>query len=220
MGAASHLGIRLRDYDARIRTFIPHYEAILDAAADALASMGRRAPVMLDLGTGTGSLAARAMKTVPAARLVGIDSDDALLAVARKRLGGRLTTLSGDFQALPLPRCDAITASFALHHVRTRRRKAALYARCFRTIRPGGLLVTADCCLSSSPRLRARDREAWLEHLRRRYSPARAEGFLQAWAREDVYFRLDDEIAMLREAGFTVDVPWRRDSFAVIVGST
>jgi tRNA (cmo5U34)-methyltransferase len=219
MGAASHLGIRLRDYDARIRTFIPHYDAILDAAAGALVTIGRRAPVILDLGIGTGALAARAMAVAPAARLAGIDNDDAMLAVARRRLRGRLTTLSGDFLSLPLPMCDAITASFSLHHVPTRRRKAALYARCFAAIRPGGMLVNADCCLSSSPRLQARDRAAWLDHLRKRYSPARGERFLRTWAREDVYFRLEDEIAMLRKAGFTVDVPWRRDSFAVVLAT-
>jgi hypothetical protein len=39
MGVAAHLGIRLREYDARIRTFIPHYEEMLDAAA-AVAATG------------------------------------------------------------------------------------------------------------------------------------------------------------------------------------
>ena len=33
MGAASHLGIDLREYDSRIRTFIPGYDELLDAAA-------------------------------------------------------------------------------------------------------------------------------------------------------------------------------------------
>ena len=33
MGVASHLGIQLTEYDRRIRTFIPDYEEMLDAAA-------------------------------------------------------------------------------------------------------------------------------------------------------------------------------------------
>ena len=41
----------------------------------------------------------------------------------------------------------------------------------------------------------------------------------ETWAKEDVYFRLEDEIELLRSAGFSVDVPWRRDSFAVVVGA-
>jgi trans-aconitate methyltransferase len=147
-----------------------------------------------------------------------VDSDEHMLALARQRLGTRLTALAGNFLSIPLPPCDVITASFALHHVPTRRRKAALYARCFSALRPGGMLVNADCCTASNARLEAHDRAAWRTHLQQRYSKARSEGFLRAWAKEDVYFRLEDEIDLLESAGFAVDVPWRRDGFAVIVG--
>ena len=37
MSVATHLGIDLGEYDARIRTFIPHYEEMLDVAAGSLA---------------------------------------------------------------------------------------------------------------------------------------------------------------------------------------
>jgi hypothetical protein len=67
--------------------------------------------------------------------------------------------------------------------------------------------------------LQARDRAAWLAHLRRRYGGIRAAAYLRAWAEEDVYFRLEDEIELLRSAGFSVDVPWRRDAFAVVLGT-
>ena len=43
MGVASHLGIQLDEYDARIRTFIPRYERMLDVAADAVAGLKGRA---------------------------------------------------------------------------------------------------------------------------------------------------------------------------------
>lgn len=219
MGAAEHLGIKLRDYDARIRTFIPRYEEMVAAAAAALKALRRRAPVVIDLGIGSGALAARCAAAAPGARIVGIDNDEGMLALAQKRLGRRMTALPGDFLSTRLPRCDVVAASFALHHVPTRRRKAALYARCFAALRPGGLLVNADCCVASNPRLRALERDAWRVHLQRWYSGPRSAGFLRAWAKEDVYFRLEDEIGLLQSAGFTVDVPWRRDSFAVIVAT-
>ena len=38
------------------------------------------------------------------------------------------------------------------------------------------------------------------------------------WAKEDVYLTLDREIALLKDAGFEVEVTWRKDSFAVLVG--
>jgi tRNA (cmo5U34)-methyltransferase len=218
LSVASHLGIRLRDYDRMIRTFIPDYEVMLDEAASALRLVRRRAPVVVELGIGSGALARRCVAVAPRARIIGFDLDADILALARKRLGPRLTASSGDFFNTALPRCDVVTASFALHHIRTRARKAAMYRRCFRALRPGGLFVTADCCLATDPRQRGRDRAAWRAHLEQYYRPKRAEGFLRAWAKEDVYFSLEDEIDLLERAGFRVDVRWRRRSFAVLVG--
>ncbi len=214
----SHLGIELREYDRRIRTFIPDYETMLDEAAGAVKVLAPDAKVIVDLGIGTGALAARCLAQMKQARVIGLDVDDGMLEKARRRLGARLSALTMDFVAVPLPRCDAVIASFALHHIRTRRLKAALYGRCHAALRRSGVLVSADCFPASNPRLRAIDRDAWRAHLERRYRPRQAEAFLRAWAEEDVYVPLDVEVDLLRAAGFTVDVPWRRHSFAVVVG--
>lgn len=221
MGAAAHLGIRTGEYDARIRTFIPFYEEILDAAASALATvLPASRPLVVDLGIGSGALAAECLAELPrGTRLIGIDSDGAMLAMARRRLGRRVETIEGNFLQTPVPRSDAVTASFALHHVRTAAEKGRLYRRLFRSLRPGGVFVNADCCLASNLRARSADRAQWRRDLARRYGPARAEQFLRAWAQEDVYLPLELEVALLRRAGFVVDVAWRRASFAVIVGT-
>ena len=78
------------------------------------------------------------------------------------------------------------------------------------------MLVSGDNCLARCPRLQAAHRANWIRHLRTRYTPAKSEGFLRAWKKEDVYFTLEEEMAMLAAAGFSVDVAWRRDSFAVV----
>jgi trans-aconitate methyltransferase len=218
MSVAGHLGIDLREYDARIRTFIPRYEEMLDAAAAALTIARPRREVVVDLGIGSGALASRIAARSPRVRLIGIDSDEGILAAAQERLGTQLTPVRGDFTSVGLPRCDAISASFSLHHIRVSRRKADLYRRAFKALRGGGVIVNADCCPADSPRLRTRDRLAWREHLERAYPRAEAEGYLRAWRKEDCYFPLADEIDLLRRAGFSVDVPWRHDSFAVILG--
>jgi SAM-dependent methyltransferase len=216
MGVASHLGIKLDDYDRSIRTFIPHYEDMLDAAAEAVASMAGRSPRVLDLGTGSGALAGRVLAAVPGARVTGIDADDGMLGLAQKRLRGRLAPMVGDFLSTQLPPCDVITASFSLHHVASRKQKAALYRRGFKALAAHGILVNADCCLSSSPRLQVRDRARWHQHLARTYGRSKAEGFLRAWAKEDFYLTLEMEVELLGAAGFSVDVVWRRDGFATI----
>ena len=141
-----------------------------------------------------------------------------MLAMAEKRLRGRMETVRGNFEKTAIPRCDVISASFALHHIRTGRRKAAIYERCFTALRPGGVIVSADCCLASSTALQHSHRTAWLQHLQTHYSRAKSEGYLRTWAKEDVYFTLDREVELLKGAGFGVEIAFRKTCFAVVVG--
>src|SRR6187401_2152754 len=128
-GAARHLGIHLADYDARIRTFIPGYERMLAAAASALqGALTRRSPAIVDLGIGTGALAHACLRRIPAARIIGVDEDDGMLAAARARLGRPLARTSrGSFEAVDRPACDAVVASLALHHIPTPARRLRLF---------------------------------------------------------------------------------------------
>lgn len=213
MSVASHLGIRLSEYDARIRTFIPDYEEMLEVAAALVPSTCGR---IVDLGTGTGALAARCLRHVPSARVVGIDADPRILAVAARRLGPRATFIADTFLRAKIPRCDVAVASFALHHVRTRAAKRSLYQRVHAALARRGRLITVDCQPSRRPDVARAQRLAWLAHLERHYSRRAAAGLLRAWAAEDVYVPLDTEIALLRDAGFDVDVIWRKDAFAVL----
>lgn len=216
MGVASHLGIKLSEYDSRIRTFIPHYEEMLDVAAAAIPARTR---TIVDLGVGTGALSSRCLAAAPTARTVGIDLDPEILALAARRLGGRATLTTGSFLRAPLPTCDALVASFALHHVRTRAAKAALYRRIRAALRPGGLLLSVDCNPAVDRAVRRVQLDEWLTHLRRAYTAARARAIFASWAQEDVYVPLDAEIALLRSAGFRVELLWRRGAFAVLRGA-
>ncbi|HYE85164.1 MAG TPA: class I SAM-dependent methyltransferase [Vicinamibacterales bacterium] len=218
MGAATHLGIKPGAYDRTIATLIPHYGELLDAAASAVDVMARTAPAVVDLGTGSGALAQRISAVRPKARLIGVDADASMLDAATRRLRGHIQVVEEDFEHVRIPRCDVVSASFALHHVPTGRRKAAVYKRCFAALRPGGMFVSADCYLAASAQLQKRHRGVWLEHLKRNYSSKKAETFLRTWAREDVYFTLDREIELLKDAGFATEVTWRKDCFAVLVG--
>jgi ubiquinone/menaquinone biosynthesis C-methylase UbiE len=217
VAVASHLKIALGEYDARIRTFIPDYEEMLDTATAALAAAARPLATVVDLGTGTGALAARVAADTGCRMLVGIDEDEGMLGMAARRLKTAPATLvTADFVGAALPRCDAITASFALHHIEHRRARKAMFARARKALRAGGVLVSADCHPASNPRLAAAGRQAWHRHLARSYGTRKAEAFLRAWAQEDFYVPLDAELALLTAAGFSTDVVWRRGSFAVI----
>src|SRR5918995_906844 len=161
MGATAHLGIKFGEYDATIASLIPHYKQLIEAAAEAVDVVARTAPAVVDLGTGSGALAAEILKVRPKARLIGIDADASMLEAARKRLKGRIDTIEDNFEMARIPRCDVVSASFSLHHIDSGRKKGALYKRCFTSLRDGGMFVSADCFLATSGKLRQRGRQAW-----------------------------------------------------------
>jgi tRNA (cmo5U34)-methyltransferase len=214
MSVSAHLGIPLREYDHRIRTFIPNYEAMLDEAARALSS---GVGTIVDLGVGTGALSARCKRYLPNARIIGIDADADMLPLARRRLGRDATLVHRNFVRDQLPPGDAYVASLALHHVRTKRAKRGLYSRIHLALRQGGVLVTADCHPSNDRSRWAEQRELWLDHLERSYTHRKAESLLRDWSNEDTYVPLAAELELLDSAGFSAtDVVWRVGAFAVI----
>jgi ubiquinone/menaquinone biosynthesis C-methylase UbiE len=189
---------------------------MLGVAASALPPRTR---TVVDLGIGTGALSARCIDRAPQAGVVGIDVDPEILALAARRLRDRGTFVSGTFLRTPLPACDAVVASFALHHVRTRGAKASLYRRIRKVLRPRGRFVSVDCQPAHDTATRRTDRAAWLAHLERAYPPKEAASLLAAWAHEDAYVPLEAEIDLLTRAGFAVDVLWRKGTFAVLLGA-
>jgi len=221
MSVASHLAVSPAKYDVRIRQLIPLYDELIAEVARALGHAARPVRTIVDLGIGTGALARACLQVAPAARVWGIDADPDMMAIARKRLGRRarrVTMTTGSFLDEALPACDAIVASYSLHHIRTARAKLAFYRRCYRALRPGGVLINGDCAPASTPRGFARDLDVWFTHLAKTFG-GRAQGrrVYESWADEDFYVPLADEIWLLERAGFDVDVPWRRSPFAVIV---
>jgi len=221
MSVAAHLAVSPAKYDARIRSLIPLYDELISEVARALGHASRPVRTIVDLGIGTGALARACLERSPGSRVWGIDADPDMMAIAQARLGRlsrRVTMTTGSFLDEALPPCDAIVASYALHHIRTTREKLAFYRRGHRALRRGGVLINGDCAPASTPRGFARDLDVWFAHLGKSFG-GRAQGrrVYESWAEEDTYVPLAEEIRLLERAGFAVDVPWRRSPFAVIV---
>jgi tRNA (cmo5U34)-methyltransferase len=219
----SHLRLDIAEYDELIRRFIPGYDEMLRELADYLAFYlgDRERSQVLDLGTGTGSLAALVLKRIPNSTVVGIDTDPAMIVEARERLADllpRVTHLLRDF-AGPLPHgCDACMASLALHHVREPVEKRRLYRKILGALLPRGIFINADAVFAENSPLEPWMRSAWAQHIVAcGFSKAEAEAHFQQWSTEDRYFGVQTELHLLHEAGFSnVEVVWRRGPMAVI----
>jgi len=140
-------------WDVQQRSCLPDREERFAALIDAVdEGTGRLDPLVLDLGCGPGSLAARLLDRMPAARVVAIDTDPLLLALGRAGYGKRagLTFADLDLRTpgwaarLRLDRhADAAVSTTALHWLRPPRLRA-MYAELATVLRPGGLLLNGD----------------------------------------------------------------------------
>ena len=100
----------------------------------------------LEIGSGSGAMAAQLLRKFPALRLVATDYDPEMVAVAERslaRFGQRATAQRVDAAALPFPdgRFDVVLSFAMLHHVGD---WAGATAEAIRVIRPGGYFVGYD----------------------------------------------------------------------------
>jgi tRNA (cmo5U34)-methyltransferase len=216
----SHLQLKVTDYDELIRKFIPRYDEMLDEAVLRLRdSVGNRGK-FVDLGIGTGALTERVLQAIPLAEIIGIDADPKMLEEATRRLSANNQPIKvrvQDFLAdLPAGQ-NGYFAALALHHVLTLSTKQKLYRKIYQALLPGGLFLNADALFDESEQIRKR----WAAHLvSAGFTETEASNNLESWKKEDRYYGIETELALLRNAGFVnCDVAWRYGPMAIVVGT-
>ena len=214
-----HLRLEIEAYDRTIRRWIPGYEQALRRVAREIARARPRR--VLDLGAGTGALSEAILTEAPTASVELLDVDGDMLAQARvrlKRFGERARYRRQSFLD-PLPECDAVAASLALHHVPAMSAKAQLYRRILNALAPGGVLVNADVTMPSGEPRRSEDYAQWAAHLVScGIREDRAYEHFREWAGEDTYFPLEMELEAMTEAGFDATCAWQDVPNTLMIG--
>jgi SAM-dependent methyltransferase len=180
-------------WDAQQQIYLPDREdrftAIIDAVEEA---SGRPDPLVLDLGSGPGSLAVRLLRRLPEATVVAIDADPLTLALGRaafadvpglefRDLDLRTAGWSAGLQLSRRP--DAAMSTTALHWL-TQPALAALYAELAGLLRPGGVLLNGDHLAEDDAAtvLRRLDRALLEREERRRFPGGHGESWTDWWA--------------------------------------
>ena len=218
-----HLNLKIAEYDRRIRTLVYAYD---EMRAEHLKLLDRCLPreggLVLDLGGGTGALAAAVAERFPTIQVQIWDTDPAMLSFARERcapFGDRVKFVEKSF-ASPLPACDAVVACIALHHVRDMNVKGQIYRHIFAALRPGGIFANADTLMDPRSAPRAHYFDVWSAFQQSHgISNAEARQNFATWAGEDCYTSLSQEMKLLAEAGFgETDCFWRHEHQGVFGG--
>lgn len=100
---------------------------------------------ILDVGCGTGALAAGLLDAGARVRIVGADLAPAMLRRAGQKLGGRAALVAADAVQLPFAggSFDVVVSNSSLHYWSS---PAAGLAEVRRVLQPGGRLVITDWC--------------------------------------------------------------------------
>jgi ubiquinone/menaquinone biosynthesis C-methylase UbiE len=140
-----------RDYDA-----MDHAAVNARFVADFLAAHGPcRGGDLLDVGTGPARIPIVLCQADPAARVLGVDLAESMIALARHNVAaagvaGRIACLQGDAKALPLPggRFEAVLSNTIIHHIPE---PAPALAEMVRLIAPGGTVMVRDLARPPTP---------------------------------------------------------------------
>jgi tRNA (cmo5U34)-methyltransferase len=178
-------------YSSLIREDIERYDEL--QAETARATEAVTASAILELGTGTGETARQVLERHPGARLVGIDEEETMLAVARLALPGADLRARRLEDPLPEGPFELVVSALAVHHL-DGAGKHDLFRRVADVLAPGGRFVLADVVVPEDP----------------------AEARIPLTEGYDSPDRLDDQLEWLAAAGFGARPTWVAGDLAVI----
>jgi len=131
-----------------MHTDVPRYDELQEETARACEETAAKS--VLELGIGTGETARRVLARLPAARLIGIDESERMLARAREALPQVELVAARLEDPLPAGPFDLVVSVLAVHHLGAAD-KRDLFHRVARVLRPGGRFVLADVVVPDDP---------------------------------------------------------------------
>ena len=218
-----HFENEAREFDRIILTIIPYYSRMIRSLVGAI-PFERSTPLRaIDLGCGTGTVAATILESFPNARITCMDLAENMIACARERLHQYrdVEYIVADFSDFAFSaRYDAVVSSLALHHLQSDQDKVVFYRRIFQSLKPGGVFYNADAVLASNESLEILNRNEWRAFMAQNISQEEIEGKWFPKAKEEDHpSKLMDQLKWLTEIGFVeVDVIWKYFGFAVYGG--
>lgn len=210
-------------YDRARRQLVPCFDDFYRAVIDLL-PFDRAAPLdVLDLGAGTGLLAALIAGVFPAARITLVNVAPEMLARARDRFvanADRVRFAVSDYSQAPIGgRYDAVVSALSIHHLADAD-KRALFARIHAALNQGGIFVNAEQVMGPTPEAERRNRAAWLRQVRERGITEDDLAAALERMKHDRMTPLEVQLGWLSEVGFRdVDCAYKSWMFAVYCGS-
>jgi len=219
-----HFEDEAREFDRIIVTLIPEYPRMVEALVAAIPFDHSTHVRVIDLGCGTGTVAACVLDSFPKAQVTCLDLAENMVAMAKTKLARHplVNYVVSDFNAFAFDgKFDVVVSSLALHHLVTDEDKRNFYRRIYNTLASGGVFYNADVVLGSNDFLQDLYMKQWRNFMSRNVSEDEIEHkWIPKYQAEDRPAKLMDQLEWMAEIGFAdVDVVWKYYNFAVYGGA-
>lgn len=200
---------RLDGYDHQM---LVNVEGCAEGYAAVAALLPADAKTLLDLGCGTGLELDKIFEVNPSVAVTGIDMTPAMLVQLRKKHPDKaLTLIEGDYFAVPFgEECfDAAVSVESLHHF-THAAKLGLYRRLYAALKSGGVYIECDYMVETQA-----EEDFYFAELARLKA---AQGLdAAAFYHYDTPCTVENQLRLLKEAGFAVHLHSRRGGTTIVV---
>ncbi|MCD7927395.1 MAG: class I SAM-dependent methyltransferase [Oscillospiraceae bacterium] len=193
------------EYDRQIANSMPYYREFLGQILDILQQRGLTDGSWLDLGCGTGTLAALVHERFPQVRFTLADPSESMLELARRKLedlGAEfLCAGSEELPAFP-DRFQVATAVQCHHYLRPEAREKAV-ERVFTSLSEGGIFLYFENIVPEDGSLMEFEMRRWASYRVEHGFPADGvEDFLARCGVNYFPISIPNHLALLRRRGF------------------
>ncbi len=221
MGTKTLFDTGAMQYDLHRQKVIPCFEVFYKTIVDLIPFRLGKSFSFLDLGTGTGLLAALILDIFPKAHACVMDISDNMLAVARKRFADydNVTFFVGDYAGESLSgHYDLIVSAMSIHHL-THKLKLKLMKKIYHILEPGGMFINADLATGSTPVAEKFYHRHWIDYLEHSGLTADELDVIYERMSHDLPATLESQLLWMQQAGFNeVDCCYKYFNFVVYSG--
>lgn len=201
------------DYDQFIKKVVPGYDFFTTIAPVLVGSPKS----VLDLGCGTGNIAAAVKKLHPEAAITCVDPSEGMLQKAQAKLdAGFIQSSAEDFTFDK--KYDAVTSIMMMHNVQTREKRAEIYKSIYESLNSPGVYITADIALGENDVTHSLYMTMWRNYMLNGIPADEVDGkWLPLHREKDKPLKISEQMIMLYDAGFrSIDIISKTINFVMM----
>lgn len=193
-----------KDYDREIIRTVPFYNELYRQIAETAKAFGNKPLSWLDIGCGTGKTAEAVIGKLPIERFVFADISAEMIGISKSRFRfPEAEFIVSDISGLSFcGEFDIVTAVLVGHYLKIPERKAAL-ENCFRALKKGGILITAENFAPSGDFLEKLYLKRWESfQLEQGKAPEACRRHLERYGKSYFPITISESLDLLRGCGF------------------